>query len=183
MIIQPEVSSEARAAYRRSYTLPRGGEVLIWEAARDDADRLRAMFARCSADTIHSRFHLPYATVPEPLIELLIGPTGRNGRAFVAVNGDEVVGHAMYTREDDDRTAEVAVVVEDEWQRSGLGRLLLSVTAGEAQRAGVETLTVRLGVPTLGTSVSGTGVATIRITEDDAAAQRWDQSKAGRGRA
>jgi GNAT superfamily N-acetyltransferase len=141
VIIQPEVSSESRAAYRRSYTLPRGGEVLIREAAREDADRLRAMFARCSADTIHSRFHLPYATVPEPLIELLIGPTGRNGRAFVAVNGDEVVGHAMYTREDDDRTAEVAVVVEDEWQRSGLGRLLLSVTAGEAQRAGVETLT------------------------------------------
>ncbi len=141
MIIQPEVSSESRAAYRRPYTLPRGGEVLIREAAREDADRLRAMFASCSAGTIHSRFHLPYATVPEPLIELLIGPTGRNGRAFVAVNGDEVVGHAMYTREDDDRTAEAAVVVEDEWQRSGLGRLLLSVTAGEAQRAGVKTLT------------------------------------------
>ena len=35
--------------------------------------------------------------------------------------------------------------------------------------AGDETLTVRLGAPTLGTSVAGTGVATIRITDDDAA--------------
>jgi GNAT superfamily N-acetyltransferase len=141
VIIQPKVSSDFKAAYRRPYTLPRGGEVLIQEAAREDVDRLRAMFARCSAGTIHSRFHLPYATVPEPLIELLVGANGRDGRAFIAVRGGEVVGHAMYAREDDDRTAEVAVVVEDEWQGSGLGRLLLSVTAGEARRAGVETFT------------------------------------------
>ena len=142
MIIHPQVPTETEGVHRQPFTLPRGSEVLVREATTEDADGLRAMFARCSAETIYLRFHLAYAAVPEPLIERLVGATGRGGRAFVAVSGEGIVGHAMYARERDDAgEAEMAVVVEDARQGSGLGGLLLSVASAEARRAGVETLT------------------------------------------
>ena len=48
----------------------------------------------------------------------------------------------MYVREEEgDREAEVAMVVEDGWSSSGVGRLLLAEIAAEARRGGVEALT------------------------------------------
>ncbi len=131
-------------------TPPGGDGILIREVRPEDAGRLREMFARCSQETIYLRFHLPRPTVPEWAIELLagVGDTHRDGWAIVAVDGTEIVGHAMYVRDQGDgREAEVAVVVEDGRQSSGVGRLLLSEIAGEARRAGVEAFTcTMLGV-------------------------------------
>lgn len=132
---------EKRGLYRRSPTLLGGDGVFVRRVRPEDAGGLRGMFARCSPETIYFRFHLPRPTAPEWAIGLLAG-TGdvhRDGRAIVTVDGAEIVGHAMYVREQGDgREAEVAVVVEDGWQSSGVGKLLFSEIAGEARRAGVE---------------------------------------------
>jgi GNAT superfamily N-acetyltransferase len=128
---------------RRTFTLLGVGEVLIREASPEDAEGLRRMFSRCSRETIYLRFHLPLPSVPERVIGLLIGISERDGRALVAVDGDdEIVGHAMYVRDEaSDTGAELAVVVEDGRQSRGLGTLMLSEIAEQARRTGVETLT------------------------------------------
>lgn len=144
MIIEPEVTFEATTVYRQAFAPSRGGELLIREATPEDAEGLRAMFARSSEETIYLRFHLPYPTVPDPLIALLTGASlaGRSGRAFVATSAGDIVGHAMYVRDEgDDREAEIGVVVEDGRQAGGVGGLLLTVASEDARRVGVEALT------------------------------------------
>jgi hypothetical protein len=63
----------------------------------EEVERLRRMFARCSAETIYCRFHLPLPIVPEALADLLVGAgrDSRGGRLVVAAHGDKIVGHAM----------------------------------------------------------------------------------------
>jgi GNAT superfamily N-acetyltransferase len=60
--------------------------------------------------------------------------------AFVALVGDEIVGQAMYARQEA-HEAEMAIVVEDRWQSRGIGRLLLSRLAEEAGQQGIESFT------------------------------------------
>ena len=69
----------------------------------------------------------------------------RDGGSLVAVAGGEIVGHAMYARENGDDEAEVAVVVEDRWQSRGVGKLLL---AGLARLTGRRVTLTRLPVST-----------------------------------
>lgn len=57
----------------------------------------------------------------------------------MAVSGGEIVGQAMYVRSENE--AEVAVVVEDAWQRRGIGTLLLAELAALAGRRGIGAFT------------------------------------------
>ena len=52
------------------------------------------------------------------------------------------MGHAMYVRLGGD--AEMAIVVEDEWQSKGVGKSLLSELARRARPRGVETFTAEV---------------------------------------
>lgn len=116
--------------------------VLLRAAVPGDAERLGRMFSRCSRETVWLRFHLPFPRVPQAMLGRLVDVDPVCGRALVAESGDEVVGHAMYAKEEGgDREAEVALVVEDGWSSKGVGRLLLAGIAGEAGRDGVEALT------------------------------------------
>jgi GNAT superfamily N-acetyltransferase len=115
---------------------------LVRATVPGDVQRLDRMFSRCSTETIRLRFHLPFPRVPRGMLDRLANMDPALGKAIVAGVGDEVVGHAMYAREEEgDREAEVAVVVEDGWSSRGVGRLLLAEISAEAKRGSVETLT------------------------------------------
>ena len=45
----------------------------------------------------------------------------------MAVTKEEIVGHAMYVKLADGGDAEVAFVVEDEWQSKGVGTALVGL--------------------------------------------------------
>lgn len=117
------------------------GAVRVREVSDGDIGRLRAMLARISPETSYMRFHM--ARVPEKAVEYLTNAEKHGGRALVAVVGERIVGHAMYVPDEDagPAGAEVAVLVEDEWQTAGVGRLLLYRISKEAQSRGVETFT------------------------------------------
>jgi GNAT superfamily N-acetyltransferase len=105
-----------------------------------DQDELREMLSRLSRETIHKRFHLPMPRVPEGMVAYLADVDHYDKEALVALVGDEIVGHAMYARQEA-REAEMAIVVEDRWQSRGIGRLLLGRLAEEAGRRGIESFT------------------------------------------
>jgi GNAT superfamily N-acetyltransferase len=141
------------------------GTVTVRDASTADLDALRGMFSRSSAETIQGRFHLPYPRVPEWMLAQLLGGGPSGGRALVAVDGDEVVGHAMRGPLRDGE-AEVAVVVEDAWQHRGVGRRLLAGLAQRSRGEGVEAfVATALGenrrALKLGGSVFGAGEARI----------------------
>jgi len=113
---------------------------VIRAVSAGDKEALRRMFCRLSARSIYRRFHTPYPSVPGWMLDLMIDVDHSDRESLVAVAGGEIVGHAMYVRENGGE-AEVAVVVEDRWQSKGVGKLLLSDLAREANRRGLGTFT------------------------------------------
>lgn len=110
----------------------------------DDAERLARLFARLSPTSRYRRFFSPVTTLPRGALHRLAIVDHDRREAIVAVHGDEIVGVASYegsTVDDDATTAEVAVLVDDEWQRAGIARFLLDRLASEARRHGIDTFT------------------------------------------
>jgi GNAT superfamily N-acetyltransferase len=121
--------------------LPDGHVVGMRAVSLGDGKLLRRMFSRLSTKSIYRRFHMPYPNVPEWAVTLFTGVDEAQGECFVVVAGNEIVGHAMYVRSEDGRSADIGILVEDEWQRRGIGKLLLSRLAAAARRRRIEAFT------------------------------------------
>jgi hypothetical protein len=134
--------TKAEALVKSMVGIPNDGALTpeIRPVSAGDKEALRRMFRRLSSRTIYRRFHTPYPSVPGWMLNLMIDVDYRGAEALVAVAGGEIVGHAMYERENRGE-AEIAVVVEDWWQAKGVGKLLLSGLAREANRRGIGTFT------------------------------------------
>ena len=118
-----------------------GRGVTVRAAVPGDAEDLGLMFSRCSAETIHLRFHSPYPRIPRAMLDRMADVDPRFGKAYVAEIDGEVIGHVMYAREQEgDTEADTAVVVEDAWASRGVGRRLFARICEVAGRDGVETL-------------------------------------------
>jgi acetyltransferase len=99
------------------------------------------MFRRLSPRTVVQRFFTLTPLLSAPLLRALTDVDHDRHEALVVQVGDELVALASYARRADDRTvADVALLVEDGWQRHGVGRRLLRDLVRTARAAGVETL-------------------------------------------
>lgn len=105
-----------------------------------DAERLERMFHRLSTDTVYRRFFTLFDQPrPASLTHLATVDHGRR-EAVVAVVDDEVIGVARYDRfAADPARAEIAVTVEDAWQRKGVASTLLGELAALARQRGIST--------------------------------------------
>ncbi|AXI76431.1 GNAT family N-acetyltransferase [Peterkaempfera bronchialis] len=123
-------------AGREVVTLPAGSEITVRRVGPDDRPAALEMHGRCSAETLRRRYHGPVGDADRYLGHLL---EPRHGQTLAAELPDgRIVGlaHLMWDGED----AEVAVLVEDAWQRRGLGVGLLHRLAALAAEAGVGSL-------------------------------------------
>ena len=112
---------------------------VVRPATLDDTTALVRMHRRCSADSVHQRYAAPLSRIDERFARrLLLSGAG----SLVAVVGEEVVGVASVTR-DDEAAAHVAILVEDGWQRRGLGTRLLSGAARLARGLGADEVVLR----------------------------------------
>jgi GNAT superfamily N-acetyltransferase len=108
-------------------------------ATFDDAAALVRMHERCSADSVYRRYAVPLARVDERFARRLL--LAGNG-ALVATVGDEVVGIASIST-CENAIAEVSLLVEDGWQRRGLGTQLLSGASRLARGHGASQVVLR----------------------------------------
>lgn len=119
------------------------GPVLVRRAEEDDRAALAEMFDRCSAQTRYRRFHGHVNALPRRyLAEALAG--GPAHFALVACPGAGRVVALASSRTDADGVAEVGILVEDAYQRLGIGSVLLREIACHASRAGLTTLKAQL---------------------------------------
>ncbi len=118
--------------------LPDGAELLIRPATVDDTDGVRRLHARSSAETRHRRYLSGTRGPSDAQLHRLLEPVG--GLTLLAVHhnpdtGDEhVIAMANLLAEGD--LGEVAVLVEDAWQRRGIGTALLRRLVAYAARTG-----------------------------------------------
>ncbi|MET9802881.1 GNAT family N-acetyltransferase [Streptomyces sp. NPDC006368] len=113
-------------------TLPEGNEITVRRADQGDVRAARAMHDRCSSRTLGLRYHGPVADADRYLNHLLSPRFGRTLAVETASGRLVALGHLLW---DGDET-EVALLVEDDWQRRGIGSELLGRLIGLAAEAG-----------------------------------------------
>ncbi|MFF4648505.1 GNAT family N-acetyltransferase [Streptomyces sp. NPDC001380] len=120
-------------AGRESVILPAGGEVAVRRAGPDDRRAAVELHGRCSTATLRRRYHGPVGDADRYLAHLLEPRHGQTLAAELPDGRIVALAHLMW----DGDGAEVAVLVEDAWQRRGLGTGLLRRLAALAGEAGV----------------------------------------------
>ncbi|MGK5501171.1 GNAT family N-acetyltransferase [Streptomyces sp. URMC 125] len=106
---------------RETLTLREGNEITVRRADTRDLEAARAMHRRCSVRTLNARYHGPVKDADRYLDHLLSPRFGRTLAAETPSGKLVALGHLLW---DGDET-EVALLVEDVWQRRGIGAELL----------------------------------------------------------
>ncbi|WP_338899506.1 GNAT family N-acetyltransferase [Streptomyces sp. TG1A-60] len=119
-------------------TLPEGDDITVRRADTRDLRAARAMHERCSTRTLSLRYHGPVGDADRYLKHLLSPGFGRTLAARTASGRLVGLGHLLW---DGDET-EIALIVEDEWQRRGIGGELLRRLVGMAAETGCENVYV-----------------------------------------
>jgi acetyltransferase len=116
-----------------------------------DCAGLDAMLRRCSQRARKQRFHIAINGLPPEALRRMTQLDYRQQMAFVACveepgpgqRAERVVADARYvvdTLDGQAGVAEFAIVVEDDWQRRGIGARLMALLARAAQREGLHCL-------------------------------------------
>lgn len=113
-------------------TLPEGDDITVRRVDTGDLAAAREMHERCSSRTLGLRYHGPVGDADRYLNHLLSPRYGRTLAAQTASGRIVGLGHLLW---DGDET-EVALLVEDEWQRRGVGGELLGRLVAMAAEAG-----------------------------------------------
>jgi GNAT superfamily N-acetyltransferase len=129
------------------YTTPSGQAVQLRLVEKDDAALLVDLFHQLSPETRRLRFHLYTERIPEEQVWreaiLLSNLDPQRHVAIVATvveaDGEEhAIGVARFARATlQDQEAEAAIVIRDDFQRKGLGRVLLTKLAEKARELGI----------------------------------------------
>jgi GNAT superfamily N-acetyltransferase len=125
-----------------------GVRVAIRPLAPTDRSDLAAAFARLSEDTRRRRFGGLASRLGERDLDRLTWIDHHQHEALVAIAPDSgrIVGVARYIAlRHDPRSAEVAIAVDDAWQRRGIGRRLMSELVDRARAEGVTRLMAYVG--------------------------------------
>lgn len=112
-------------------TLDDGTVVTVRRADRSDGQAIARMHRRCSLDTVFRRYLTAMPSLSPSLQQRLL----ELHLSVVAVHGREVIGLA-HLAETPDGPPELALMVEDGWQRRGVGRMLAEVVLRAAEADG-----------------------------------------------
>lgn len=115
-----------------------GRRLSIRQIRPDDTDGLIAMHRRLSATTVTRRFFIPLPELVRPQAEHFTHVDGADRAALVAQSADgNLVAVVRYDRLAGTSDAEVAVVVQDDYQHHRLGTTLLRLLVQHASERGI----------------------------------------------
>ncbi|MGW6936418.1 GNAT family N-acetyltransferase [Lentzea sp. NPDC054927] len=111
-----------------------GVALVLRPGTNADEDAVGDLHTRCSMRTLFNRYHSGMRTVPRRWLHRLLNPP--RGTTILAQCADQAValGQLIHTGTPD--CAEVSLLVEDAWQRRGVGAALLGALASDARAAG-----------------------------------------------
>jgi len=122
-----------------------GGVVHLRPSGPADAEAIRDMHGRLSAETLYLRYFSPVRTVSDEKIATFTDVDYDSRVGLVAELGGEMIAAGTYHRDAvNDTEAEVALLVEDSQQGRGLGSILLEHLAAAAQERGIHRFTAEV---------------------------------------
>ncbi|MBB5856646.1 GNAT family N-acetyltransferase [Amycolatopsis umgeniensis] len=113
---------------------PDGAAIVLRKGVPGDAEAVSALHQRCSMTTLFHRYHTGMRAVPRRWLHRLLMPP--RGSSLLAVCGRDVIGLGQLIPSANGGAAEVSLLVEDSWQRQGIGTALLSRLAVLAEAGG-----------------------------------------------
>lgn len=117
-----------------------GRSAWIREVRADDDAAVSRFVQELSPSSRYFRFMMGMRELSEDALQHFTRPQAGREAVLVATPGTSlgrIVGLAQFVIDDDGENAEFALVVDDRWQRQGLGTRLLSELAAHAARHGV----------------------------------------------
>ena len=131
-------------AVESAVRLADGREVELRPLQPAERDQLVRLFYRLSPESVYHRFMSPLREPSQLGLDRLLNVDHQAREAVAAVAGGEVVGVARYFREGESGAADMAVVVEDAWQRNGLSLALIGRLVELARSHGIESFTATM---------------------------------------
>jgi acyl-CoA hydrolase/RimJ/RimL family protein N-acetyltransferase len=126
----------------RYETLRDGTEIFFRPVKPNDEPALSEMLYSLSEESIRTRYMTHTAVFPHRDIQRLTNIDYRQDIAIVGVipdvSGEEIVAIAQYFLDPKTQAAEVAFLVQDEWQQKGMGTFLLDYITQIAKQRGVK---------------------------------------------
>jgi acyl-CoA synthetase (NDP forming)/GNAT superfamily N-acetyltransferase len=118
-----------------------GSTVHLRPIRPSDADGIRALHGRLSAETIYLRFFSPLRTLSPKMLDRFVRVDYVDRFALIALLGDDIVAVGRYERLPSGAglggDAEVAFLVDDAHQGRGLATVLLEYLAARAAEVGI----------------------------------------------
>jgi GNAT superfamily N-acetyltransferase len=176
---------------RDQVLLPNGTGLVVRPIRPGDADALVALHARLSADSIYRRYFGARPHLSPDDVERFTHVDGRSRFALVAMRNTDLVAVARYEGRPGERSAELAVVVDDALHHQGVGRLMLERLVDVAHEAGLDTLAAdvlagnaamlgllrTLGLPRQAERDGDTVTVLVDLSEAELPAQRRDRAR------
>jgi acetyltransferase len=132
------------AQYRTEAVLKDGTLISIRPIRPEDAPLLVEFFNGLSKDSVIFRFLVPVKALPPEWVIHFTRIASTRDVALVAVkeieSRERILGVCRIMREQDSTTGELAVVIDDGWQRKGIGEVLCQLSMTIAKELGMTSI-------------------------------------------
>jgi GNAT superfamily N-acetyltransferase len=148
-----------------------GSHVRVRQGHSSDKQLLRRGFERLSPESRYRRFLAPMPELSEAMVRYLTEVDHHDHESIIALEEEtgEGIGVVRYVRFTGRRdAAEFAVTVIDDWQRRGLGTLLLEVISARAREERITTFTALMLASNQEMMDVLTSLGPVRIIDRDA---------------
>jgi acetyltransferase len=129
---------------KREHRLADGRTVTIRPIRSDDAARVRDLLRHSSPDTRYQRFQKWVHAPSDKLIHFLTDVDYDQHLALICAYtsdvDEQVVGEARYVVNPDGRSCELGIMIEDDWQKTGVAGLLMDALVRAARERGLATM-------------------------------------------
>jgi len=126
-------------------TFKGGVEVRFRPLKPSDEEEMRRLFYRFSDEAVYYRYFSRIKTMPHRQMQDYANIDCNTTLSIVGVAGsaeeERIVAEARYVGEISSSTADIAFVVDDDYQGIGIGSFLFKLIADSAQQKGINTLT------------------------------------------
>ncbi|TVT51773.1 GNAT family N-acetyltransferase [Amycolatopsis rhizosphaerae] len=117
-------SARANVAGPAVATCADGTAIVLRQGMPGDAEAVSALHGRCSMETLFQRYHTGMRSMPRRWLHRLLVPP--RGISLLAICGREVVGLGQLIPGASGEIAEISLLVQDAWQRNGVGTALMA---------------------------------------------------------
>lgn len=127
--------------YRTVFKTRDGTEVVYRPIRPDDDDKILEFYYSLSRETVYFRFFSGRKNVPKSRIRQYTHIDYQRNFALVVEANGKIVGIGHFISTESPETAEMAVVMHDDWQNKGIGTHLLRYLITIAKERGVKHIT------------------------------------------